>query len=480
VTTAGLSLALEHIAKRFGTTQALRDASLRVRQGTVHALLGENGAGKTTLMRVAYGMEAPDQGEVRIGADAVHLRSPADALARGVGKVHQHFTLVPAMTVAENIALGHHGRFDAAGAAGRVRELASVTGLVADPAARVGDLPVSAQQRVELLKVLSRQVDVLVLDEPTAVLAPAEVDALLRQLREFADAGRAVVLITHKLREALSIADDVTVLRRGVTTLAEQSDAIDEERLIDAMLGHQHATLPPTRTTARAPGATVIRARDVSIVDARGSVRIQGATFDVRRGELVGVAAVEGSGHHELLRAIAGRQSAARGVLELPSSVGFVADDRHRDGLILGMTLSENVALNGAGSRRGTIRWRQIAAATRAIMNRFDIRAESEEVLAGTLSGGNQQRLILGRELSNGPVALVAENPTRGLDLQASAYVHERLLAACDDGVAIVLHSADIDEILSVCHRVLVVHAGTVREVQMDRDVVGRAMLGAS
>ena len=473
------ALALEHIDKRFGAIDALTDASLVVRPGTVHAVLGENGAGKTTLMRIAFGMTAPDRGLVRVRGQAVRLRSPADAIGLGIGMVHQHFTLVPAMTVAENLALGSHGTFDSAATAAALRDLTMQTGVSLDPNAYVRDLSVTAQQRLELLKALSRKAEILILDEPTAVLAPPEVEDLLRRLRGFADGGRAVVLITHKLREALSVADEVTVLRRGARVLTGPRAGVDEDQLVEAMLGRR-SHLPAPMSQPSSPGQTVIAAQNVSIVDERARVRIRNATFEVQAGEIVGIAAVDGSGHRELLRAIAGRLAITSGVLTRPVSVGFVPDDRHRDGLVLSMSLTENYALKGAGTRRGTIRWREMAAAAREIVREFDVRAEGVDVSASALSGGNQQRFILGRELHGLPAAVVVENPTRGLDVRASMYVRERLLHACAQGVAIVMHSSDLDEILAIAHRVLVIYVGDVRELPVDADLVGRAMLGAA
>jgi general nucleoside transport system ATP-binding protein len=479
VTDAAPALALEHIGKRFGVFHALDDASLTVRPGTVHALLGENGAGKTTLMRIAYGMTSADRGSVRIQGRAVRLRSPADAIAAGIGMVHQHFTLVPAMTVAENIALGGGGRFDPRRATERVRDLARATGLALEPTARVRNLAVSAQQRVELLKLLSRNAKLLIFDEPTAVLAPAEAEDLLRQLRRLADEGRAVILITHKLREALSIADDVTVLRRGVTTLEQPRASVDETMLVDAMLGRRDAGGPAVRP-GRVAGDIIMSARGVAVADAGGVGRVRDAAFDIRSGEIVGVAAVEGSGHRELLRAIARRLPISAGSLVLPPVVGFVPDDRHREALVLEMSLAENFALNGAGNRRGLISWRAVAQSTRAVIDEFDVRGADTTVAAGALSGGNQQKFILGRELHGRPPALVVENPTRGLDVRASAFVQDRLVAAAADGVAVVFHSMDLDEIMAIASRMLVVYNGTVREVAVDAELVGRAMLGAA
>ena len=475
-------LALEGIGKRFDDVVALTDASLVVRPGSVHALLGENGAGKTTLMRVAYGMVSPDRGALRIAGRTVRLTSPAEAIGHGIGMVHQHFTLVPAMTVAENVALGGRGRFAASEVAEQVRVLATATGLAIEPDARVRDLSVSAQQRLELLKALSRDAQLLILDEPTAVLAPAEADDLLSRIRQLADGGRSVVLITHKLREAMQVADDITVLRRGTTTLALPRAEIDDDRLITAMLG-QRDYLPPTATTPSVTGPAgpaVISAQGVSVADARGTTRVREASFDVRGGEIVGVAAVEGAGHRELLRAVARRSRIISGTLHVPPVIGFVPDDRHRDGLVLEMSLTENQALNGAGARRGTIHWEDAARITREILDRFDVRAPSEHVHAGALSGGNQQKFILGRELHGRPPAIVIENPTRGLDIRAAAYVSEQVLEARSYGVAVMLYSTDLDEVLALADRMLVVFGGRVREVPVDGQSVGRAMLGVS
>ena len=360
-----------------------------------------------------------------------------------------------------------------------MRALGLATGLTVDPEARVRDLSVTAQQRLELLKALSRDAQVLVLDEPTAVLAPGEADEFLRQIRQLADAGRSVVLITHKLREALRVADDITVLRHGVTVLTRARADCDERELIEAMLG-QRDYLPQPAERPTVTGPSVIAARDVAVADGRGTTRVRGATFDVRAGEIVGVAAVEGAGHHELLRAVARRVRIVAGALELPDVVGFVPDDRHRDGLVLEMSLTENQALKGAGSRSGTISWRAVAQTTREIIQQFDVRAANEYVQVGTLSGGNQQKFVLGRELQARPPAMVIENPTRGLDLRSAAYVREQVLEARRNGVAIMLHSIDLDEVLAIADRMLVVYNGTVREVRMDPELVGRAMLGAA
>lgn len=472
------ALALEGISKRFGDVRALVDASLHVRQGTVHALLGENGAGKTTLMRIAYGMEPPDGGSIRVNDTIVRFSSPADAIAHRVGMVHQHFTLVPAMTVAENVALGSHGRFDVRATSERIRALTRSTGLTLDPSALVADLSITAQQRLELLKALARDARVLIFDEPTAVLTPTEADELLRHIRRLADEGRAVVLITHKLREALSIADDITVLRRGSTSLAKPSSDVDQNELLEAMLGRRAPALSEKRERTTT-GPIVISADRVAIDSSRGR-RVSDASFVVRAGEIVGVAAVEGSGHRELLRAVGGRLRISAGTLQTPSVVGFVPDDRHRDGLALSMSLSENLALRGAGQRRGLVNWHEARESARKLIEDFDVRASGPDARAGELSGGNQQKFVLGRELLGPPPALVVENGTRGLDVRAASFIHDQLLRARSNGVAIMAYSTDLDEVLSLADRMLVVFEGRIRETPVDREIVGRAMLGAA
>ena len=474
------ALELLDIDKHFGHTMALDRANFVLRAGTVHALLGENGAGKTTLMRIAYGMLHPDGGTLRVRGRPVRLRSPADAIAHGIGMVHQHFTHVAEMTVAENVALGGRGRFSPSAAERRVEKLGHETGLTLDPRARAGALPIGAQQRLEILKALARDASVLILDEPTAVLAPAEAQDLLTWLRALAARGRSVILITHKLREALAIAEDVTVLRHGRAVLSTPVGAVTTETLAAAMLGESapaamSAPVPPTQV-----GPVVVRLDSVGVYDERGLERVVDATAEIRGGEIVGVAGVEQSGHHELLRAIAGRLRIGRGRLERAGAVAYVPEDRQRDALVMGFTLVENVALKGAGARRGRVRWPAWRAATEALVVEYDVRTSSVASPARSLSGGNQQKLVFARELSGGPAILVAENPTRGLDIKATAAVHARLRAAAAAGMAVIVYSSDLDEILSLSTRILAIHAGRLRAVANDRERVGRAMLGLS
>jgi ABC-type uncharacterized transport system ATPase subunit len=483
-----VALSLEGITRRFGQVMALDKASLTARGGTVHALLGENGAGKTTLMRVAFGLVQPDAGTIAIAGVPTRVGSPSAALTAGVGMVHQHFTLVPAMTVAENVALGSTGLFSIEQWSARVREISERTGLAIDPAALIADLSVGAQQRCEIVKALARNVRVLILDEPTAVLAPAESQDLLRWVRRFADEGHAVVLITHKLRDALAVADDVTVLRRGRTVLSKRVADTSESELVQAMLGQEReAAAPPSGIApvraitpgAASPNQPVVLALDaVTVRDAAGVNRVNSATMHVRAGELVGIAAIEGAGQREILRLLAGRLAPSAGTVTTSDNAGFVPEDRHLDALVLDAPLVDNVALRSAGARRGRMAWAALADATRSIIATYQVRAAGEYTNARNLSGGNQQKLIVGRELADAPSALIVENPTRGLDFRSATAVHDALRTARQNGAAVVMYSSDLDEVLALADRVVVVRNGQVFEVAGDREAVGQAMLG--
>lgn len=501
------ALALTHITKRFGDVVALDNVSLQLQAGHVHALLGENGAGKTTLMRVAFGMLHVDaspnsgahtddgaQGHVTIGTTrcpAGTAHSPAFAMAHGLGMVHQHFTLVPALTVAENIVMGGTGRFHPRDAAEQIRALSRSTGLEIDPEARVATLSVQAQQRCEILKALARDARVLVLDEPTAVLAPNEAAALLQWLREWVNHGRnarAAVLITHKLRDALAVADAVTVLRRGRVVADAPANHFTLDTLADAMLGADQRNLavrdellPHDVHAEDSAGAhdVVVQAIDVTVQDRHGVPRVKHASLSVRAGEIVGIAAVEGSGQHELLRAVSGRMPLVAGRMHAPLDTEFVPEDRHKDALLLDASLTENLALRNAGDRRGRMDWPRLRARCDALLVERDVRTRDGAVIARTLSGGNQQKFVLARALDDAPRVLVVENPTRGLDFRAAADVHAALRAARDAGIAVLLYSSDLDEVLSLADRVLAMHHGEVHEVPNDREMVGRAMLGA-
>ncbi len=537
-------LTLSRISRSFGTTVALSDVSLNLRPGTVHALLGENGAGKTTLMRIAFGLLPADSGTVAINGQEVSIGSPADAIRHGIGMVHQHFTLVQAMTVAENVALGGRGLFSPHKAAEVVRRIATETGLHVDPDALVGSLPVSAQQRCEIIKAVSRNVRVLILDEPTALLAPDDASELLTWIREFAKNDCSVVLITHKLRDAMAVCDNFTVLRHGKVVLAATGkDAVSERSLGAAMIGSSagssdtdayatdtrgiHSSVRVSHeshagvneTTGRTLVAEAIgvssnasddflsnssvtdagtseipvkrrgqrrdrdwsRERRESTVKAEtGSVfdRVQNISLKLFAGEIVGVAAVEGSGQHSLTRLFAGRLRPLEGQLLLPDNIGFIPEDRHRDALMTSESLTLNVALHGAGKRTGRISWRAMRDRAVDIVRQFDVRSSTVDDIVQNLSGGNQQKLVAGRELFSKPRLLVAENPTRGLDFASTAALHKALRAARESGAAVLLYSSDLDEVMALSDRIVVLHNGSLVETTLDRSEVGRAMLG--
>jgi simple sugar transport system ATP-binding protein len=473
------ALALHAIDKRFGAVTALTQASLTVAPGTVHAVLGENGAGKTTLLKIAFGLQAPDAGTIAVRGERVQLRDPHAAIALGIGMVHQHYSLVAAMTVAENVALGGTGLLRAGAMEHAVRTAATQLGFAVDPRATVASLSVSAQQRVEVIKAVARGARVLILDEPTAVLAPSEADALLERLRAFAANGGAVVLITHHLREALRYADDITVLRAGRTVLEAPAATLSEEHLVTAMVGTRLDVRAPNAPRSTHVGAPVLHAHAVSVVDERGVVRLRDATVRVQAGEIVGVAGVDGSGTHELLRVLAGRLQPTTGTVQLPDAVGFVPEDRHRDALLLDASLTENMALASVGAARGRLVWSSLTAATASVIDTYDVRGATPQSTAAALSGGNQQKFVLGRAVHTAPTALVVESPSRGLDVRATADIHAALRARRDAGAAIVVTSPDLDELLALADRVVVCYDGTVRAVPHDAATIGRAMVGA-
>ena len=477
------ALALRGIVKRLGATLALDEAHCTIRPGTVHALLGENGAGKTTLMRIAFGALAPDAGAIELSGHAVRFRSSADAIRAQIGMVHQHFALVPAFSVMENVALVGRGYVDARRGAARVRTLSAETGLAADPFTRVRDLAVGAQQRVEILKALAHDAKILILDEPTAVLSPSESDELYRWIRQYVSDGGTVVLITHRLVEALAIADDVTVLRRGRTVLAGRREDVDEAVLVDALGGD--VARPASFPADRIPGDEIVfRLEDVGVVDDRRIQRLRNVTLTVRRGEVLGVLGVEGSGQQELLRVLAGRVHPTEGRVSRPARVGFVPEDRLVDALIPSMSLTENLVLAGSGGARGVIAWNEREHQATAIIAEHEVVAASARSPMSTLSGGNQQKFVVGRERAIAPSALVAENPTRGLDLRAAARVRSAIADVADrhSGAAVVF-SNDLDEVLALTRRVVVCFAGRVTEIPppvdpIDRTPYTRALLG--
>ena len=482
-------LELVGIQKHFGSVQALRGADFSLAEGEVHALLGENGAGKTTLMYIANGLVRQDRGEVRVNGVPQPISSPRVARRMGLGMVHQHFTAIPAMTVAENIAL-------AAGWSGHPRDLGRQAqllserlGLPLDPNQRAGRLSVALKQRLEVVKALAGEARILLLDEPTAVLAPAEADELLGIIKAFAGAGGAVVLITHKLDEALRAADRVTVLRSGLVTYSGPSGAQSVESLARAMIG-PGADLPILQgdgarvPTPQVSDRTLVRLDSLEVSRESGyGIAVRHGRLTIQAGEIVGIAAVEGNGQRELLRTVAGRLLPLRGRLEVARPIGFIPEDRTSEGLILELSLTENVALGmddqTSWIKRGRIDWRAARRHTAELIREFDIVAPGPDVRASSLSGGNQQKLIVARELSRNPTVIVAENPTRGMDVSATASILSRLRAAADAGAAVLFHSSDLDEVLHLADRVIVMSRGTLMEAPIgaSRTVVGQMML---
>lgn len=478
-------LELLGIHKQFGQTVALAGATLRVARGSLHMLLGENGAGKTTLLNVAAGLVRPDGGGMLLNGSPVRWRGPGAARRAGVRAVQQHFSLIPAMTVAENVMLTWHGpfsRYSPSGAADAIEHVAASAGLGVDPRAIVGNLPVAAQQRVEIVKALAPGASLLILDEPTAVLSPAESADLFGWLQRYVAEGRAAVVITHRIHEAMEHGDSITVLRAGRTALAAPRETLTAATVMGAILGDRFdesvGSMSDRAGVAVRRGPVVASLSDVMVADTRGTARLRDTNLSIHAGEVVGVAGVEGSGHHELLRVLAGRLPVSSGSVALAPTTGFVPEDRLRDALLGELSLVDNHALRGAGARRGIVDWAAMESTVTAAMRVFDVRASGSDQPAATLSGGNQQKFVLARELDGMPALVVAENPTRGLDVRASRTVMAELLAARNRGAAVVVYSNDIEDLVAIADRVLVCFAGTVREVPPVFNAIGAAMLG--
>jgi len=494
-------LELRHITKRYPGVVASDDVSFDLKRGEVHALLGENGAGKSTLMNVLYGLTSPDEGEILVKGTPVTIDSPSDAIALGIGMVHQHFMLVPVMTVAENIVLAvepHRGPLlDTAQAEGRVKAISDRFGLAVAPGSLVQDITVGMQQRVEILKALYRGADILILDEPTAVLTPQEATELVAILQSLTAQGTSVIFITHKLNEVLDIADRVTVLRRGKYIATESTAGATEQSLARFMVGRDVvlAVEKPPGT----PAQPRLEVTDLVVHDDRGLEAVRGLSLTVRAGEIVGVAGVDGNGQAELIDAITGMRAPTSGTIVadgrditgasprevLDAGVGHIPTDRQHRGLVMDFTLAENIALHDfdkpPAARNGWMFPRRVEAAAEPLLEEFDVRGGGAKAHANSLSGGNQQKVIIAREVSRDPAVLVASQPTRGLDVGAIEYVHRRLVTERDEGRAILLVSLELEEVLSLADRILVIYEGAiVAELppSVDRERLGQAMLG--
>ncbi len=489
------SVELEAIRKRFGPVVALDGVDLEAFSGEVHALVGENGAGKTTLMGVLSGVVRADEGVIRIAGRPVRLAKPRDAWAAGIGMVHQHLTLVPTLTVLENVALGVRSaawglRLPFDRVRSRLDALSAETGLSVDPDVVVERLSVGERQRVEILKVLYRDPRVLVLDEPTSVLAPQEVEEFFGVLRGLASEGRTVLLIAHKIDEILAVADRITVLRGGRVVHSGASDAMDSGSLARLMIGRDVAAYEPPRPSE--PGAELVRLDGVSARGSKGELALRDVHLTVRRGEIVGVAGVDGNGQRELALILAGAESPELGTVHLPGTVGFIPADRMGEALVPDFDLTQNVALaltDDPEYRQGALlRWGRLRSATARLMNRHGVGAHTLDVRAWQLSGGNQQKLVVGRELLRSQQLLIARNPTRGLDVAAGRFVQEELRRLSRSSVeeggegppGIVVISSDLDEVLELSDRIFVLRRGrllTVPEDRRTREFVGALMV---
>jgi ABC-type uncharacterized transport system ATPase subunit len=498
-----VKLELKGITKRYGSLVANDHIDLTVEPGQIHALLGENGAGKTTLMNVLFGLTQPDEGEILIDGQPQHLGSPSHAIQAGIGMVHQHFMLVPVFTVAENVTLGMErtralGLLDRRRTRRDVRELSEQYGLQVNPDALVEDLPVGVQQRVEIIKALMREANVLILDEPTSVLTPGETEELFRIMRDLRAGGRSIVFISHKLKEVQEIADIITVIRRGQVVGQRPPTASDAE-LASLMVGRSvqlRVTKPPAR-----PGEVCLDVQDLTVPGDEGRPALDGVSFQVRAGEILGVAGVQGNGQTELCEALLGLLPAAGGSVRLEgrdltratprqrlrSGIGYIPEDRQEDGLVAGFSVADNLVLDvynepayssGIALNLGTIH----KTATERVAD-FDIRTTSTATAVGTLSGGNQQKVILAREIGRDIRLLVASQPTRGLDVGSIEFVHRRIVEERDQGVAVLIISSELDEIYALSDRIAVMYEGKItgfRDPDVPAEELGMLMAGAT
>jgi len=496
---------MHNISKQFPLVLANDDVTFSVQKGEIHALVGENGAGKSTLMNILYGLLNADGGTLAVDGKAAHFTGPGDAIARGIGMVHQHFMLIPPLTVAENVVLGQEpskrGFVDKARANQTVKALSDQYGLKVDPTAKVETLSVGIEQRIEIIKVLYRGAEILILDEPTAVLTPQEVDELFEILGSLKDQGKTIIFITHKLQEVMAVADTVTVMRRGKVVGTVSTQDTTRQKIATMMVGRQ-VLFRVARTQAE-PGEVVLTVKDLNALDNKDLPALRAISFSVREGEILGIAGVEGNGQTELVEVLTGLRKAQSGQVELNSEVitnysprlirekgtGHIPEDRQRRGLVLDFNVAQNMVL-GIHYRKPFVRhlgldvinFGPIREKAQRLLKEFDIRPPDHENLAGNLSGGNQQKVIVAREFDQNPKLLIAAQPTRGIDVGSIEFIHQRLLQARDKGKAVLLISADLEEILSISDRIAVMYegqiVGTLEPAEATEERLGLMMTG--
>ncbi len=498
-------LELRGITKRFPGVLANDHIDLTLEQGEIHALLGENGAGKTTLMNILYGLYQPDEGEIIVRGKPVQVYSPGEAIANEIGMVHQHFMLIPVFTVTENVMLGEEstraaGILDRKTAAGRIRSISSQYNLEVNPDSYVKDLPVGVQQRVEIIKLLYRNASILIFDEPTAVLTPQEADELFIIMRSLASQGKSIIFITHKLREVLDVADRITVIRRGKVIGTVQPEGADQNQLAAMMVGHA-VQLELERNPAN-PGETVLKVDNLVVADETRQVTVDGVSFEVCAGEVVGIAGVQGNGQTELVEALTGLRPPVGGRVTLLGSditsaspreitemgSAHIPEDRQRDGLVLTFPVTDNLILNTyyrpPFSKGAAMNEKPILENAVKEIESFDVRTPSPLTQVGSLSGGNQQKVIVARELSRPIKLLIAAQPTRGLDVGSIEYIHTQILKRRDAGVAVLLVSTELDEILQLSDRIAVMYRGKIVAVvpsaEAKKSYIGLLMAGIS
>ena len=496
-----MRLELRDITKRFGTLVANDRISLTVEPGEIHALLGENGAGKSTLMNVLYGLYRADEGEILLDDKVQHFAGPGDAIAAGIGMVHQHFMLIPVFTVAENVMLGNEatgfaGSLDVDAARQRVEEISRQFGFHVNPDSVIEDLPVGVQQRVEIIKALSRDAEVLVFDEPTAVLTPQETDELMGTMRQLKEAGKAIVFITHKLREVRAVADKITVIRLG-KVVGEASPTASNQELAALMVGR-----PVELTVRKKPpqlGEEGLVVDNLRVIDALGHVHVDDMSFSIKRGEVLAVAGVQGNGQTELTEALLGLQTHVTGSIKLDghelvgrsvrkildAGVGFVPEDRQEDGLVGNMSIAENLMLNRSFGepfvKNGSLQLDKLDEFAKQKLKEYDVRAPSISTHAGNLSGGNQQKVVVARELSRDLRLLVAAQPTRGVDVGSIEFIHKQIIATRDSGVPVIVVSTELDEVVALADRIMVLFRGRIVGIvppDTPREVLGLMMTG--